>query len=165
MTQLAYAAVNYLLQQADVTSLVGSDELGPWIHANRPEALVENSETVLVVISVENGWGANQHNTARFPTLVVDIWADPTRNAGMDVARYDAELKAEAVYKAIDKHFHRVDNSVPGGGGVYWGTATQIADKTGVRINSSSRENEPNYLPAFDGGGACVATVRYNVSI
>lgn len=166
MTKLAYAARNFLAQQSSVTSLVGTDtQVGEWLFVNVPEATVENSSTCLVVIYTEDGWGANQHNTARFPTLVIDIWADPTRNPDRSVRWRDADLKAEAVYLAIDKHLHRVSNSEPGGASVIWGTAEEIANKTGVRIISSSRVNEPSSRPAFDDQGAVIWTVRYDVSI
>jgi len=166
MTQLAYAARNLLAQFPSVTSLLGVDELDdPMLYPNRPEATVENTGKCLVVIRVDGGWGANQHNTARFPTLVVDIWADPTRNSDGSVQMQDASLKAEAVFKAIDKILHQVNNSLPGGGAIYWGTLTQITNKTGVRITSSSRTNDPDERPAFDDQGAVIWQVRYNVSI
>lgn len=166
MTQLSLAARNFLVQQPSVTSLLGVDDLGDFmIYDSRPEATIENTGKSMIVISTENGWGANNHNTARFPTLVVDIWTDPTRNSDNSVKRQDAILKAEAVYLAVDKFLHLVDASVPGGGAVFWGTATQVAQKTGVRITSSVRTNEPDYRPAIDDQGAVVATIRYDVSI
>lgn len=166
MTQLAYAVRNMLVQHPSVTSLLGIDELGdPMIYANQPEATVENTGKCLVVVRTDGGWGANDHNTARFPTLAVDIWADPTRNPDRSVQKQDASLKAEAVYKAIDKLLHLVNASLPGGGSVFWGTEAQILAKTGLRITSSSRNNEPDERPAFDDQGAVIWQVRYNVSI
>jgi hypothetical protein len=166
MTKLVYAVRNMLVQHTEVTSLLGIDDLDdPMIYAYSPEATIENTGKSMIVINVESGWGANDHNTARFPTLVIDIWSDPTRNADLSVQKKDASLKAEAVYEAIDKLLHLVDKSVPGGGAVYWGTATEIANKTGIRINSSARQNEPMERPAFDNQGAVVWTVRYDVSI
>lgn len=166
MTELAYAARNYLLQQSSVTSLIGDDANGEWIFVDRPEARVENSQTSLIVITTEGGWGANEHNTARFPTLVVDIWSDPERDPATNaVISQDAKLKAEAVYKAIDKVLHQVHNARPGGASVMWGTAEQITNKTGVRIVTSSRTNEPDYRPTFDNAGGVIATIRYNLSI
>jgi hypothetical protein len=166
MTKLALAARNLLVQQPTVTSLVGVDDLGdPMIYMNRPEATIENTGTSMIVLYTEDGWGANNHNTARFPTLVVDIWSDPTRNPDKSIKWQDAGLKAEAVYLAVDKFLHLVDASVPGGGAVFWGTPTEVAQKTGVRVVSSSRTNEPSGRPAFDDQGAVLWTVRYDVSI
>lgn len=165
MTRLAYAARNFLLTQPSVTELVGADANGPWIFSNRPEATVENSETSLIVVSSTGGWGANQHNEGHFPTLIVDIWSDPSRGAMNAVVSQDAEDKAEAVYLALDKFFHMVDNSAEDGGSVFWGTAEQITNKTGLRIISSTRVGEPDYRPAIDDQGGVVATIRYDVSI
>lgn len=165
MSTLARAAVNFLLQQPSVVATVGEDSLGPWIFANQPDATIENSGDAMIVISSLNGWGANEHNTARFPQLIVDIWADPTRGTDLSVLTRDADLKVEAVFKAVDKFFHQLDNSAPNGGAIYWGTATQISNKTGVRIISSKRVDEPDVRAALNDEGALIGTVRYNVSI
>lgn len=165
MSKLAYAARNLLVQKSSVTALLGSDELGPWIFVNQPEATIENTGEVMVVIYTEGGWGANDHNTARFPVLIVDIWADPTRHSDNSVRRKDADLKIEEVYLAIDKFLHLVNKSQPGGSAVVWGTASEIANKTGVRIVESARQNEPSLSPAFDNEGALMGRVRYNVQI
>jgi hypothetical protein len=163
--KLALAAVNYLMQQPSVTNQVGSDAEGPWIFWQAPQATIENTSTSMVVINSVAGWDANPHNTARFPTLVVDIWTDPTRNSDDSVRKPDAALRAEAVYEALDRFLHLVNADVPGGGAVYWGTPEEIASKTGVRIISSERRGEPEVQPALNDEGAVIATVRYNVSI
>lgn len=166
MSKLAYAVQNFLLQHSAVTDLLLVDSLGdPAIYVNSPEATIENTGKSMVVINTETGWGANPHNTARFPTIVIDIWSDPTRNPDKSVKRKDADLKAEDIYLAVDKLLHLVDASIPGGGAVYWGTPSQVEQKTGVRVISSSRQNEPSERPAFDNQGAVVWTVRYDVSI
>ena len=167
MTSLALAARNFLAQQSSVTSLLGSDPLwSTWIFTDSPQALVENSGTCLIVISEEGGWaGANDYNTARFPRLQLDIWADPTRNPDGSVQKLDAKLKIEAVYKSVDKYLHLVDNSLPGGVFHRWGTAAQIAGGTAHRIISSKRSGEPNYSPTFDNKGGQMARLYYNVEV
>lgn len=166
MTALAVAARNYLAQQSDVTSLLGSDAIFPsWIFVDTPEVNIESTSKAMLVVSVVDGWaGSNDHNTARFPRLLIDIWVDPTRNPDKSVREKDASVRAEAIYKAIDKHLHVVHASLPGGASIVWGTPMQILDKTGVRIVSSKRDAEPSYSPAFDDQGAVLATVRYNVT-
>ena len=164
MPALARAVVNYLLQQPSVVSTVGMDSQGPWIFANQPDATIENTGKAMIVVTVDGGWGSNGHNTANFPTIIVDVWADPTRNTDLSVRTKDADLKAELTYKALDKFLHVVNPHV-NGQFIYWGTASQIATKTGVRIISSSRNNEPSYRPAINDEGAVVATVTYDASI
>jgi len=166
MTKLVYAARNFLVQQSSVTDLLGIDDLGdPMIYANQPEATIENTGTSMIVITSTTGWGANAHNTARFPTLFVDIWSDPTRNPDNSVKRKDADLKLEKVYEAVDKFLHRVSNSEPGGRSVMWGTATELANRTGLRIISSVRKGEPEINPAFNDEGALIGRIRYDVTI
>jgi len=157
MTLLAYAARKFLAQQSDVTSLLGVDELGdPMIYVNHPGATIENTQNSMIVLTVFDGWGANNHNDARFPVLTVDIWSDPTRNSDGSVRRKDADLKIEAVYKAVDRHLHQVSNSLPNGDYIFWDDE---------RIISSSRQNEPSLRPAFDDEGAMMGTINYNVTI
>lgn len=167
MTTLAYAARNFLAQQSSVTSLLGDDALwDTWIFVDAPQALVEKSQTCLIVITEENGWAnANDYNTARFPRLQLDIWADPTRNADGSVQKKDAKLKIEAVYNAVDKYLHLVDNSLPSGAFHKWGTAAQIANGTAKRIVSSKRSGEPSYSATFDNTGGYMARLYYNVEV
>src|SRR5690606_35499722 len=119
----------------------------------------------MVVIFTDGGWGANNQNTARFPRLFVDIWANPTRNPDKSVQMKDADLKIESVYLAIDKYLHLVDTSLPNGLSVMWGTATEISNRTGVRIINSSRQGEPVLSPAFGDEGALMGRVEYHVQI
>jgi len=164
MPKLDRAVVNYLLQQPSVVSTVGADSEGPWIFSGRPDATIENTGEAMIVVNVDNGWGANTHNTARFPVITIDIWADPTRNPDLSVRTKDADLKAEAVYLAVDPFLHLVNANI-GGEFIFFGTPEQIANKTGVRIISSSRNDEPSYRPALNDEGAVLATVTYNASI
>lgn len=168
MSDLTLAARNYLAQQPSVTSLLGSDTLwDTWIFADEPYALVENSQSVLIVITQEGGWASpNMHNTMQFPRLLIDIWADPTRNPATNAVRVkDAKIKINAVYNAVDKFLHTVNLDVPGGGSIYWGTATQIFEKTGSRIQGSQRLGEPEFSPVMDGNGAYMGRVIYGVTI
>lgn len=166
MTRLTLAARAFLLQQPTVTSLVGTDDLGdPMIYANQPEATIENTSTSMIVITSTDGWGANEHNTARFPILYVDIWSDPTRNADLSVRRRDADSKLEKVYLAVDKFFHLVHQSAPGGASIMWGTAQEIQNRTGQRIITSTRKNEPDINPALNSEGTLIGRVRYDLTI
>lgn len=167
MTALSLAARNYLAAQPDVIALLGGDTTwSTWIFEDSPRVLVENSGSVMIVVSEDGGWaGANEYNTARFPRLLIDIWADPTRNPDGSVRKKDAKKKIDAVYKAVDKCLHLVHKSLPGGLSIQWGTAEQMAERTGLRIDGSVRSGEPSYDPTFDNEGGYMARVVYNVSI
>ena len=167
MTSLALAARNYLAEKTDLTALLGSSAVFPaWIFVDTPEVNIESTGKAMVVVSVLDGWaGANEHNTAAFPRITIDIWVDPTRNPDGSVRRKDAKARAEVIYKSINKYLHLVSKSLPDGSSIFWGTLPQIENKTGVRIVSSVRDAEPSYAPAFDDQGAYMATLRYNVIV
>jgi hypothetical protein len=146
VTELALAARNMLAQKSAVTSLLGDDALwDTWIFVDVPQAVVENSQSVMVVIAQ------------------VAPWADPTRNADGSVMTRDAKMKIEAAFKAIDKFMHLVHK---GPSNPYWGTLTEITTKTGVRIVDSKRaEGDIDFNPSFDNQGGYMGRVHYNITL
>lgn len=174
MTRLTLAARNLLVQDDTLLPLIGSGTLlGPWVFADSPFARIENSQKVLVVIT-ENGSHspANLHNTVRFPKMYVDVWADPTRNSDNSVHAFDADDKIEAVLAVINKHFHTANLDVPPGAPAYqgapgsfkvWGTAEQIAARTGVLILGSQFMDGPTYSDVSNSTGTRMGRVWYAV--
>lgn len=173
MTSLTKAARNFLAQKLSVTTLLGDGSVDDadadwdtWIFMDSPEINIEGTGKAMIVLSVEGGWaGANIHNTARFPQLYVDVWVDPTRNLDGSVAIKDAKMRVEEILNAVDDFLHMVNNSTPDGKFVFWGTSSEIANRTGKLIISSVRNGEPTYRQAFDDQGAWMGTVRYNIEI
>jgi hypothetical protein len=151
MSALSLAAVRLLLQDPDVLALVGTDrDLGPWIADQKPFFIIENSQTVGIVINEADEWDApNTYNSQQFPRLQVDIWADSSRNRDGSVAKRDADDKIARVQAAIEVHFHTKNLDVPPGAPAWWGpvgqmrmwgSAQQIQQRTGVPILGSSRQ-------------------------
>lgn len=168
MSVLAHAAQNMLAQKSSVTSLLGSNAIwSTWIFVDSPNAMVENTQSCLVVISQNGSWAnANDHNTARFPQLIVDVWADPTRNSDGSVKKPDAKNKVVRVFDQIDKYLHLVNKSNPDGSSIVWGTASEIANKTGVRISDSVRASgDIEFSPTFDNKGGWMGRMYYNISV
>lgn len=168
MTSLVLAAVNQLSQDPDLTALLGRSKSWPtWIFPERPvKVAVEGLSACMIVVNEFTQYtSANDHNTLLFPQLTVDVWADPTRpGKGEPPTVYDATDKIEAIAKIINRHFHLVDAGTPSGGIVIWGTAEEIAAKTGVVVTKSSLARGPEYSDVADSVGTKMGRLVYNVN-
>lgn len=121
LPDLASSAVQllraYLPFQALVTSgLIGTDAVYPqgWVFQrtrNSPSSyrIVEGTGKCAVVLSSRGTWTApNMHNTAKFPALQVEIFADCTRDSSAAIIAEDADRKCSQVYGVLDSLFHDV---------------------------------------------------------
>ena len=81
-------AVKHLEAQPDVRAVLGAEPDGtPWLFQHRLWVSVEASGSTAAVISRAGGWaGANLNNTLGFPRLLLELWADPIRDAGRNLA-------------------------------------------------------------------------------
>lgn len=166
MTALTLAARNQLAQDTALTALLGKSALwDTWIFDERPIGVkIENTQKCLIVVNEEDQADApNDHNTLLFPSMIVDVWADPTRNDDKSVKVYDAKNKIEAITRLIDRHFHTVDMGTPEGGVLIWGTAEQVTAKTGVVVAASARRSGPTYSPVRDSEGSFMGRLNYAV--
>jgi len=167
MTDLSLAVRNLLAQDQGLRALLGrSQSWDTWIFDEHPvNVKVENTGRCLIVVNEEDTWTTpNQHNTMRFPRLFVDIWADPTRNSDKSIKKFDAKKKIEDIQAFVDKHLHLVDSGTPSGEIYIWGTAEQIASKTGVPITGSQRLDGPTFSPISNAEGAYMGRLTYGVN-
>lgn len=167
MTALSLAARNLLAQDADLKALLGkSASWDTWIFDESPVGVkVENSQRCWIVINENGTWTApNEHNTMEFPRLELDIWADPSRNDDLSVKRFDAKTKIKQIQKLVDKHLHTIDMANNSGMPIVWGTAAEIANKTGVVIAASQKIDGPDFRPVTDSQGTWMATYVYGVN-
>lgn len=146
----------YLLAQPDVVAAVDTFTIGgqvkPGIFGYRSWATLEGSSKTCIVLSSDTGWaGANTYNTLRFPRLVMNIWADPIRDAGGHVI-YPGEVmqRAAKVFRVVDRYLH-----LTGGPEVYFGQ---------LRVISSTRLTEPTIFAASDGDGLIRSQTVYAVT-
>lgn len=168
MTQLSLGIRNLLAQDAELKSLLGrSVSWDTWIFSDDPVGVkVEGTQKCLIVITENGTWSSpNAYNTQRFPRVFVDIWADPTRNANLSVQLPDAKDKIEAIVKVVKRHLHTVDPSRSNGMPLIWGTAEQIADKTGVVVAGSQQLDGPDYSPIKDSTGSFMGRLTYGVNV
>lgn len=177
MTRLTLAARNLVVQAPEVKALIAAKQIGSsktwsdgWVFDDKPYITIEKySHQALLVITDANGWQEpNDHNTARFPKINVDIWASPTRNADKSVVTHDADRLIEDVFDAIYPYLHTIQPSVPGNASLdptrsylgrpgfprFWGTAEEIEARTGVLVISSKLLGEPSFFDVEDGNGA-----------
>lgn len=168
MTELSLGARNLLAQDEELRGMLArSVKWDTWIFDENPVgSKIENTSKCLIVITEGDAWtGANEHNTAWFPTLDVDVWADPTRNEdNKSVKLFDAKTKIERIVRQVDKSLHRLsahNRGLP----MIWGTAEEIDSKTGVVVATSLRASgNIIYSPIRDTDGAWMGRVTYNIS-
>lgn len=149
--ELVVAVVREIRANADILALLGSSSSYPsWVWREKPWEKVEGSQKSAIVISERGGWAApNRHNTARFPRLQFEVFADPTRTAGGNPSTTEAGAKAKEIFYLLDRMFH-----LPQGGEVAW---------QGTRVVGSSRLEEPDVVPVPDGDGLVRLLVSYGV--
>lgn len=191
MTRLTLGARNLLVQAPEVKALITAGLLGGgptfrtwkdgWVFADMPYANIESrSHTALVVITDGGGWqGPDPTGTSRFPRLLVDIWASPTRDEDdcTSIQVQDADILIEDVFAAMRPYLHTVNLGVPvtatpaqawlGAPGYprVWGTAAQIAGHTGVTVLSSEQLGEPDFNDVRDGNGARMGRYAFGLHI
>lgn len=145
--------------QAMITApYIGEDDAWDkgWIFDSKLRVTLENTQRCAIVINRAGGWATpNEHNNMRFPLIVVDIWADPTRNTDHSVKYDDAEDKANDIFDAVRSVMHTVDRGRSGGGFIYWGDE---------RITSSESLAEPDTTPVKDGNGAYMLRARFGIT-
>lgn len=110
MPNITRACYRYLAAQPDLVALLGDDGGTPWIFQFHLQATVAGSQTSALVISQSGSWQSpNDHNTAKFPRLVLTIYSDPDRTV-QNFEQLAAETRARLVYDALDLHMHRPTN-------------------------------------------------------
>lgn len=158
MTSLVAAARDKLAGESTVTALLGSDtEFTVWIFEDRLFARVEGTESVALVLRQRGSWTSpNGHNTLRFPRLLVEVYVDPTRDSdGMVTDVVGADLRGDAVYRAVDAVLHRAAQEAQ-----TWGTGDRA-----LRTVGCQRLDEPEPADVPDGDGLRVLRVNYGVTV
>lgn len=155
--ELLIAARRELARHPEITSLLGSDDrFATWIFRWRLYVDVEGSGQIAVLLREDGGWASpNNHNTARFPRMTVEIHADVPRTARLNPAMATAQDRAKAAYYALDRVLH-----VPQGGEIRWGDGTEQ-----LRIVSSLRLTEPQVSQVSDGDGVARLVTAYAVTL
>lgn len=158
---VALAARRHLASMAPIRAGLGptgsDSELAVWLFVRSLGVVVETTGRAAAVLSLEGGWTRpNTHNTARFPRLKLEIFADCTRS-GVTIARRDAEARAWAAWESFDRVLHRTDAFAE-----VWGA--QSGDP-GCRVWGSQLMSHPDVFDIQDWDGGKRLLVHYGLSV
>lgn len=118
-----------LLADSTVSGYVGTK-----VFKFRLEEKVDGTSGRSLVVYRNNGWATpDPVTTQEYPILAVKCYADPDRDAGGQIKLMNAEDKAMALYRAVNKVLH-------GKRGVWWGAG---GSETGILIVGCQRWKEP----------------------
>lgn len=122
-----------------------------WLFVRELGAMVEGSGLAAAVLSIEGGWTRpNAHNTANFPRLIVEIYADPSRGANREITRRDAESRARRAFVAFATELHWTD-----GHSEVWGTDPAASPPdAGLRVWGCQSLVVPDVFPVEEWEGA-----------
>ena len=163
MDDVATGSVKYLTGFTDVTSLLGAypltDPVGfaglPWLFSDMNQGVLkvmEGTSAAALVCADFGGWEVPvQMSTARYRRLRVDIWIDPQRDAGLNVAESSSVTanRGLAVFSAVHFRLQRTDPDA-----VFWGDLCTI----GCQLLT-----EPVFQPVADGDWMQRGTAYYGV--
>lgn len=127
-----------------------------WIFDSRLGTALENTQRCAIVVSYAGGWQIPlDGNTNHFPAVVVDIWADPTRNPDHSYQYNDADDKLFKIYEAVFAVLHRTHRADDAGNSIFF---------NGGRIISSESLGEPDITSVTDGNGSRMMRCRFGIS-
>ena len=168
MTTLSLNVRNQLARRQSLTDLLGSSRSwSTWIFDQKPVGVkIEGTSRCMIVVNEFRPYTSpNPHNTMTFPQITIDIWADPTRNPDKSVKTWDADTKIEAIVKEVKAVMHTVDLGASNGSLIIWGTAPQVAQKTGSIIAGSTLRDGPDYSDVKDSEGSRMGRLLFDVNV
>lgn len=151
---IVQGAVKYLQSKPEIIAVLGAytGTTIPFLFQRRLWVEMEGTSSTACLVFSDGGWSsANLHNSARFPRLSLEIWADPIRDSQNNVTDPgEVWRRINRAYKTIDRYLHR-----PQGGDQMWGS---------VRTIDSTRMAEPTAYEVPDGDGLLRLLVSYAVT-
>lgn len=155
MAKTAVAAtVEYLLQDDELVSMLGSEGGAPWLWQDSYQKIVKGTGLVGIYCEPRAGWTVpNYYNTMQFPRIAVMAYGDPDRNSSGQIAAPNGREKADVVLARVWHLLHRPYGDSP------WSHEDGTPVFAGaVRVIGSHSMGEPDYLPLSDGDGAVQGT-------
>lgn len=146
-----------LLANQSVTGYVGQK-----IYKHELMEAVDGTGGRALVIRKNGGWGDVQTvNTDEYPHLVIDCWADASRDPDGMIVASDAIDNAYALYRVVDSVMGRVRDVVWGAGGTSRGVMVMSCGKTGEPMHETSKDSHNSTKL----GDSAVVTVEYELHI
>lgn len=163
MTDIVEAVQTRLQEFPPVQDLVTAELIGKdagfvngWIFDSSLSVSLEGKQKAAIVVSYGGGHDTPDPDSAvKFPVVVVDIWADPTRSDDGSVAVHDAKSKVFRVWDAVDAALHIQKRTEEDGTALFFGD---------VRIITSQRLGDPDLQWVKDGDGARMLRCRYGIT-
>lgn len=154
------ATRKYLAQQAAVSATLGSDSVWDlWLFQDKLLTRVESSGKIACVLKQKGSWTApNTHNTARFPRLITEFYADPDRDSKNNVVTpLSAKDRILTAHEVIDSYLHNVSGKAQ-----WW---PSLGAPGACRVFASARQGELDWFDVPDGDGVLQGTVSYALSL
>lgn len=161
--ELEPAVRRRLLADAAVTGYVGNR-----VHLYRLEDRVDPLGLRAVVLYAGPSWSETDRYVgagAEYPTLVVDCWADCTRDGDGEILHMDRIGNAKAVWRAVHRVLHNPER------GQVWG---EVGSNPGLLVNTSTQWFGPTHLEgsevrrtgtALQDSAVVTATYALNVAV
>lgn len=158
---VALAARRHLASVAAIRAGLGptgsDSESAVWLFVRELSLVVEGTSRAAAVLSLDGGWSRpNTHNTARFPRLKLEIYADASRS-GTSISRRDAESRAWAAWEPFDRILHRTDAFVE-----VWGSGS---GDPGCRVWGSQLMTHPDVYDIADWDGGKRLLCHYGLCV
>lgn len=134
------------------------------VYTDRLEEPVQPMGLRAVVLTRGPSWSNSdtyEGASAEFPTLVVDCWADCTRDDTGDIARTDRATNARALWRAVHRLLHNPRR------GQIWG---RVGSNPGLLVNTSTQWLAPAVLEGGTRrgtplGDAAIVTATYALNV
>lgn len=128
--------VEHLLDAPEIQALVTKGTIGSdpvkyprgYIFEGKPYVPIDNLNRSSVVVVTSSGtWGSPLRGSRlRFPRIIIDIWAAPTKDADGNVAEFDADDVIEEVFDAMYPYIHLTHRTPTNGGLFRWESANIV---------------------------------------
>lgn len=159
--ELITAARRWLLTLDDVRGYVDSR-----VYKYRLEEHVDGTGLRAIVLRYGSGWAARDPiNTAEFPTLLVDFWADASRDPDGNMIIDDAISNALAMNRALKPHIHGLRDEWWGAGGTSPGLRIISAHSWGEPIIETARDVHVGAGGDVPKGESAVVTTTYALHV
>jgi len=106
--ELETAARKHLLNQVKITNQTGKGATGRIWKFHLEEGL-EGTGQAAIVLNSSKQWAKPGMNSQEYPILVVECYADHSRDDDADQTKDDAMDRAKQLYREVDRVLHQTD--------------------------------------------------------
>lgn len=157
--EILTALRRHLLTQDAVRGYVGSKVDKAKLHDH-----VDQKGTRAIVVRSNGGWAQpDLTQSSEYPLILIDFWADCSRDRLADRIADDAVDNAMAVYRVVDPLLHRKRNVMWGGQGTDPGLQIVSCIRWSEPITQTRDESHGGVAYGVQLGESAVVTVQYAI--